>query len=304
MVVAGGEGLHLALGVVAADLGHGEAAAIAVGQGADAFEEVGDLGLGLVVDLVLKVERPGPLAAGRQGRIVPQQRVVHREIDGVEAEAVDAPVQPEARRVQQGVLHRRQMQVQLRLLRQEVVHVVLAAPGVPGPGGTAEDGLPVRRRRAVGLGVGPDVPVRLWIGARLATLAEPGVQIRGVGEDQVGDDAQAQAVGLVDQDVEVRERAEDRIDVAVVRDVVAEILHRRGEEGRQPDGVDPQGGDVVEVVGDALQIADAVAVRVGETARIDLIDDRAAPPFGGVGAGPGRLDNLDGHAQPSETQTR
>ena len=49
---------------------------------------------------------------------------------------------------------------------------------------------------------------------------------------------------LGDQRVEIGERAEHRIDVAIVGDVVAEILHRRGEEGRDPDRVDAERGDI------------------------------------------------------------
>ena len=68
------------------------------------------------------------------------------------------------------------------------------------------------------------------------------------------------AVRAGDQRVEIGQRAEDRIDLAIIGDVVAEILHRRGEEGRHPDRVDAQVGDMVESRGDARQIADAVAV--------------------------------------------
>ena len=46
------------------------------------------------------------------------------------------------------------------------------------------------------------------------------------------------AVG--DQRVEIGERPEERIDVAVVRDVVAEVGHGRRIERRDPDGVDPK----------------------------------------------------------------
>ena len=83
--------------------------------------------------------------------------------------------------------------------------------------------------------------------------------------------------------VEVGERAEDRIDVAVVGDVVAEVGHGRGVEGRDPDGVDAEGGEVVEAGEDAGEVADAVAVRVLKGARIDLIDDAVLPPYADVG---------------------
>jgi hypothetical protein len=76
----------------------------------------------------------------------------------------------------------------------------------------------------------------------------------------------------------VCQRAEDRIDVAVVRDVVAEILHRRGEERRDPDCVGADRGDMAEPGGDALEVADSVIIGILVGARVDLIDQRATPP--------------------------
>jgi hypothetical protein len=40
----------------------------------------------------------------------------------------------------------------------------------------------------------------------------------------------------------------------------------------------PRSSEVVELAGDAGEVADAVAVRVGERARVDLVDDRVTPP--------------------------
>src|SRR5262249_54254768 len=81
-----------------------------------------------------------------------------------------------------------------------------------------------------------------------------------------------------DQPVEIGERAEDRIDAAIVRDVVAEIGHGRGVERRDPDGIDAEPGQIVRAFDDAGEVADAVGVAVLEGARVDLIDDRALPP--------------------------
>ena len=64
----------------------------------------------------------------------------------------------------------------------------------------------------------------------------------------------------------------------VVGDVVAEVDLRRGIEGREPDGVDAQVLQVVEPLGDAVQVADAVAVRVLKAARVNLVDDGVLPP--------------------------
>ena len=113
---------------------------------------------------------------------------------------------------------------------------------------------------------------------------------------------------LLEQPVEIAERAEDRIDVAIVRHVVAEILHRRGEERADSQmRVDAEIGDIVEPLGDADEVADAVAIVVLKRARIDLVDHRAAPPVaienrlrGGLLLGHQRLrDHADLHGSRS-----
>ena len=86
-----------------------------------------------------------------------------------------------------------------------------------------------------------------------------------------------------DEPVGVGEAAEQRVHAGVVGHVVAEVRHRRGVEGRQPDRVDAERGrravvEVVEAGDDAGEVADAVAVGVGEAARVDLVDDGLLPP--------------------------
>jgi hypothetical protein len=80
-----------------------------------------------------------------------------------------------------------------------------------------------------------------------------------------------------DERVEVGKRAVDGIDRVVVGDVVAEVGVRRRVDRRQPDGVGAEVLDVVEPRGDPAQVADAVAVRVLEGARVDLVDDGVRP---------------------------
>ena len=81
-----------------------------------------------------------------------------------------------------------------------------------------------------------------------------------------------------DERVEIAERAEQGIDAAIVGDVVAEVGHRRGIDRRNPDRVDAEALQITEPAPDAAEIADAIAVRVLERARIDLVDDAALPP--------------------------
>ena len=94
----------------------------------------------------------------------------------------------------------------------------------------------------------------------------------------VDDDLKSEGMRPRDELIEVGYRAEDRIDAAIVRNVVTEVAHRRGEEGREPDAVDTQAAHVIQLLRDSGQIADTVAVRVREAARIDLVDYGAPPP--------------------------
>ena len=270
--------------VLRGDLAQRGGARVVVEQGAQVLQEGEVLRLGVVVPVVLEsvgvvgAEAAPAAQLRRLGRVVAQLTVVEAEVDRIEAEAVDAAVEPEAHVVQLSCAHVRVVEIEVGLTGEKVVQVVLTAPRLPLPGHAAEDRQPVVRRRAVRARVGPHVPVGPGVVAALAALAEPGVAIGGVAENLVDDDLQAQTVRLLHDAVEVGQGAEQRIDVAVVGDVVAEVRHGRGEEGRDPDRVHAEAGDVVQSRQHAGQVAHAVVVRVLEAARIDLVDDGAAPP--------------------------
>ena len=215
----------------------------------------------------------------RQHRVVAELGVAEVEVDGVEPEAVDAALQPEARDGEQLVLHLRLVEVEVGLLLEEVVHDSTAAARCPTP-------RPSRRRStascsaAVPSGLASAQTYQLALGlSRLDRLSrnqrcwsEVWLSTRSIITRRPSSCARC------DQRVEVGEGAEHRVDVAVVHHVVAEVEHRRGEERRDPDRVDPEAGDVGQPVDDPGEVADAVAVRILERARIDLVDHRAAPP--------------------------
>ena len=92
------------------------------------------------------------------------------------------------------------------------------------------------------------------------------------GEHQIDDHAQAARMGPGDEMIEIDKPAEERIDITIIGDIVAEIRHRRDEERGDPDRVRAQIDDMIEMFRDAAQIAHAVAAGIGEGARIDLID--------------------------------
>jgi hypothetical protein len=72
----------------------------------------------------------------------------------------------------------------------------------------------------------------------------------------------------------------------VVGNVVAVVGHRRAVDRAQPDDVDTEQLEIVQVVQDSAEVTDAVTVAIGEAARIDLVDHGGLPPVApGDGAG-------------------
>ena len=102
--------------------------------------------------------------------------------------------------------------------------------------------------------------------------------VGGVVDDQLGDDADAARVRLVDEALEVVQRAVARMDVLVVGDVVAVVAQRRRIERQQPERVDAELLEVVELLRQAGEVADAVVVAVEEGADVHLVDDGVLVP--------------------------
>ena len=197
---------------------------------------------------------------------------------GVEPEAVDPEVEPEAQHVQHRLLHLGVVVVQVGLVREEAVPVVLPGDRVPRPVrrlGVDEDD----PRVVVALvGVRPDVPVALRVVGARARLLEPRVVGRGVVHDQVGDHADPALVRRVDERAEVVDRAVVGMDREEVGDVVAAVPERRRVHRQQPDAVDPEPLQVVELLDQPAEVAGAVVVAVEEAADVDLVEDGALEP--------------------------
>ena len=106
----------------------------------------------------------------------------------------------------------------------------------------------------------------------VARFLEPFVTVRGVIEDDVDHDANPAPVRLGKQPIEIREGAEQRIDPLVIADVIPEVDLRRRIERRDPDRVDAEILQIRQTARDAVQVADAVAVRVLKAADVHLIE--------------------------------
>ena len=182
----------------------------------------------------------------RKRRVVAQLPVVDIVVDRIEPEAVDAALQPEPHRLQQRLLHLRIVEVEVRLRGQEIVQVVLLARRSHSQAGPPK--IDSQLFGAVPSGFGSAQTYQSALGLlRLARLStNHGCRSEECDSTWSMMIFRPETVRLGDQRVEILDRAEHRIDGAVVRHVVAHVGHRRLEEWRQPDGVDAERGDVSE----------------------------------------------------------
>ena len=295
-----------------ARLGHGEARrVVGVEDGAPVAVDVVDLvAVEQRVRAVVGQRPPGDL----RHRTVRLGHVLGHAGGHVDAEAVHAAIGPEAQSGQEVLTHGRIVPVEVGLLGGEDVEVPLVGAGRSGtgewgavgtdvvdalPGGAAEHGAPViGRLGAAGAGAGPDVVEGALGGVGTAgqSSPEPCVTVGGVVGDDVHHHLDAGGVKSGHQAIEIGQRADLGGDVAVVVDVVAAVGQGRGVERGEPDGIHAKGLEVGDAADDAGEIADAIAVGVGEGARVDLVDDGVLPPLPGGGARDGAGDGGVGGA--------
>ncbi len=189
-------------------------------------------------------------------------------------------------------LHRRVVVVEVGLVAEEPVPEELPAHRVVGPVGLLGVHEDDPGERVLLVGVAPHVVVGVGPVGVAARLLEPGVRVGGVVHHQVGDDPDAALVRRVEQRDEVLDRAELRQHLVEVADVVAAVAQRRVVERRQPQAVDAEPLQVVQLLDQPAQVALPVAVRVVERPDQHLVEDGALEPGLVVGQRPSRPKSL------------
>ena len=199
--------------------------------------------------------------------------------DRVEPEPVDAHVEPAPHHLHHGPQHARIVVIEVRLVRKEPMPVIGARFRIPGPVGFLGVGEDDTSAEIFMVGIAPDVPVpRIAAEPGASRALEPGMLVRGVIDHQLGDHPQASALGFCDEAAKILHRAEIGIDAAVVGDVVAVVTAGARIERQQPQCRHAELVQVIEPLGQAGKVADAVAVAVGEGFDVQLIDDCVLVP--------------------------
>ena len=225
--------------------------------------------------------------------VAPHTSRLHQRTGHVGTESVGTHVHPEAQHVLQVFAHRqhigmigrqlprlvgvriRETKVQRRLTPVEVAHELSVASAV------TFDELSSKLAWWIHpVGLRPDVVVRILILLLLLRLHEPWVVDGRIADDVVENDMHATLVHFLKQPPRIVVGAIAGGNLVVVANVVARIHEGRVEEWIEPNGIDAEALHIVEFADDALQVADAVAVRITERLRINLIEHRILCPLG------------------------
>jgi hypothetical protein len=97
--------------------------------------------------------------------------------------------------------------------------------------------------------------------------------------NKVEDDFEPFCMRLINKAIKCCQRAEDRINPAVVGDVVTKVMHRRGINRRNPDRIDAEPDEIIEPVSNAIEIAYSIAIRILKRPRVDLVNCASLPPM-------------------------
>ncbi len=130
-------------------------------------------------------------------RVIAELLILEEHLKGVDAEAIDAPLQPEAQDLIHLLTDFGVAPVEIRLFHVIQVQVVLPSGFIELPGQPAKPAHPVIGGTATLGRIVPDVPVAFLVGTALPRLLEPGMLIRGVVGDKVQDELEVALVGLV-----------------------------------------------------------------------------------------------------------
>jgi hypothetical protein len=127
--------------------------------------------------------------------------------------------------------------------------------------------------------ISPIIPVPFGILPRGARLDKPGMLIGAVIGYKVEDDFNVSVMRFTNQAVHIGQSTEQGVNVFIITDIITKIGHRRRITGGNPNGVDPQPGQVVQSFNDAGQVANTVAVAVLVAAGINLVNNGLLPPI-------------------------
>ena len=109
-------------------------------------------------------------------------------------------------------------------------------------------------------------------------LDKPRMLVRGVAGNQIHTDLDSFGMCILNESYQIRVRAETRVYLIVVGDVIATVLELAAEHRADPDRIESQILDIIQLRADSLQVAIAVTIAVLERRRVDVVDGSGIEP--------------------------
>ena len=98
-------------------------------------------------------------------------------------------------------------------------------------------------------------------------------------DDQVHDNTYTAAVSSLQQFLEIGHASVKRVYGPIIGHIIARVHHRRGVDRSQPDSVNAQVIQVIQLCSYAAQIPRTVPIGIVIAARLDLAHDAMLPPY-------------------------
>ena len=204
---------------------------------------------------------------------------LHQVGNRVQTHAVGAEIKPETHGLHYLVQHGGIIEIQVRLVREEAMPVVGLRFRIPCPVGFLGVGEDDARVAVFLVRVAPDVEIAFGRAGRgFARGLEPGMLVGSMVDDKFNQNLQPAFVRGSHEPLEIVQRAVARVDVAIVGNVVPVVAQRRREEGQQPQAGDAEILQIIQLLGEAGEVADPVIVTVEERLDVGLVDDGVLVP--------------------------
>ena len=228
------------------------------------------------MDMRAVVIKPDALE-NREQMIVRQALLFGDKRDDILAEAVDAEIEPEFEDLFDLCSDKRIVHVQVRLLDSEQMQIIFLPQVIPLPRLAFKVAVPVVRQLSVRLCGPPDIIIRIRLNAPPGFL-EPFVLVARMIDNQIHNELHAALVKPLQNGPERLHAAIFRRNVRVIRNIIAAVRTGRRIERREPDAVDAELLQIIQLFQYPPQIADPVAVAVAEAPGPDLIKNLVLIP--------------------------
>ena len=173
---------------------------------------------------------------------------LHQIRHRVQPQSVDTQIQPESHDGEHFLQHPRIVEIEVRLVGIKPVPIILPRHRIQRPVGPLRIDENDPRAGVFLVVVGPHIKIAINRTAlRSPGPLKPGMLVGCVVDHQFGNDADAVGMCGGDEPLHIGQCAIVGMDAPVIADVVPVVQSRRRVKRQQPDGVDPEAGDIVEL---------------------------------------------------------